>query len=316
MDRIIRAESVGCRVPKEVFLSSVHSVFHVAANLSVAGLDHLLTIYISKDTYLPQGIRLPVGSEAILQNLEVGQSLRCQDGRLFLGAVKIDLRGAHEYDGQLEQAPINLESSETLSAWQAAYNLLVQRQEEKGADLRIAAVRAEIRGAGQVELARPDGISQGGIAGKLCALILAARRLDSIWAPDCVRALVGLGGGLTPAGDDALVGFLAALWSQAAGSPDRMGWLKTFQSALLNECHRTNDISRTYLVLAAENQFSSSLAGLAKAICAGQPAERVHAAAEIAFQTGHTSGLDAATGLLCGLAAWNEILFSEMKGTK
>jgi len=71
--------------------------------------------------------------------------------------------------------------------------------------------------------------------------------------------------------------------------------------------HLTNAISRTYLTHAARGQVSSRLADLAEAICRGENSDRLLAAAESAMQVGHTSGMDAVTGLLIGLVVWSQV---------
>jgi hypothetical protein len=279
----------------------VHSVFESAANLRVEGLDYLLTLFVSEDTDLPQGIRLPRKAAAIIRNLEVGQKLQYRSGRLQWAGAEVDLQAAHRYDGAIPPTAKRLWSPETTSAWRTAWDLLAQRQDEKEAALRIRDVDAFLRDA------HPGEPRRGDAAPILGELILGMQRLDSGAAAAAIRKLVGLGEGLTPTGDDVLVGLLAAAWARSETDHRRATWVQALAETVREQSHRTNDISRSYLVLAAEGQFSSSLVGLAVAICSGASPQTVRAAAEIAFQTGHTSGLDAATGLLTGLAAWNDI---------
>jgi hypothetical protein len=69
----------------------------------------------------------------------------------------------------------------------------------------------------------------------------------------------------------------------------------------------TNDISRTYLLHAVRGQVSSWLANLAEAIGRGESPERLLEIAETAMKVGHTSGMDAVTGMLVGLAVWGDM---------
>lgn len=316
MSRIIFAESVGCRVPKNTFTAAVHSVFRSSANLRIANLDHLLTLFAGQMIDLPQGIRLPDGAVDSIQRLEVGQSVTCEDERLRWAGIEIDLRRARRFDGGIPRAASEPRKGDTLTAWQAARDLLAARQEKKEAALRITAVEAQIREARSGATSAPGENPTGDCSRNLSRLARAADRLDSGLAAASVLALAGLGGGLTPTGDDALVGFLAGLWAQINITQDRTDWRAALAETVRAASYRTNDISRTYLVLAAEGQFSSSLAGLAEAVCDGRSPETARAAAEAAFQAGHTSGLDAVTGLLAGLAVWHEDLFPDMKGTR
>ena len=117
--------------------------------------------------------------------------------------------------------------------------------------------------------------------------------------------MIGLGGGLTPSGDDILVGYLAGLWTTVLDRPERIRCVSSLGEAVIaTRPEGTNAISRTYLFHAARGQVSSRLSDLAAVICRGEDADRVLRVAESAMKVGHTSGMDAVTGLLVGLAAW------------
>lgn len=123
------------------------------------------------------------------------------------------------------------------------------------------------------------------------------RSLDSARPRDlaaALHALVGTGPGLTPSGDDALVGVLAVL---SRGGATRQ--LSMVQSALPPLLARTSPISAHYLRLALAGHFGEHLLALVDA-CVGigdAPAglvARVHA-------TGATSGADALVGIEAAL---------------
>lgn len=135
-------------------------------------------------------------------------------------------------------------------------------------------------------------------------LMDATRRLD-LAAEASIKPLIGLGSGLTPSGDDLLLGFLAGLWCGVWNKRERMHFLGNLGDAVIRLSRGTNDISRAYLSHAARGQVSSRLADLAGAICRGENSDRLPALVESAMRIGHTSGMDAVTGLLIGLAAWN-----------
>ena len=134
-------------------------------------------------------------------------------------------------------------------------------------------------------------------------LLEATRRYDLASAPS-LGSMIGLGGGLTPSGDDILVGYLAGLWSTTLDRPDRIRFVFSLGEAVIGLSDRTNAISSTYLYHSARGQVSSRLAELTAAICGGEAEDSILPVAESAMQVGHTSGMDAVTGLLIGLAAW------------
>jgi hypothetical protein len=136
------------------------------------------------------------------------------------------------------------------------------------------------------------------------ALVRAARRNDPE-AGKAAGALIGLGFGLTPSGDDLLVGCLAGLWCTVQAKSERRKYISEFGRVILDLSRGTNDISRTYLLHAVGGQVSSRLAEFARVISEDVEPELFLKAMDKAACVGHTSGLDTLTGLLVGLAAWD-----------
>lgn len=124
---------------------------------------------------------------------------------------------------------------------------------------------------------------------------LARRDLDHVTR--CVASLVGRGPGLTPSGDDALVGLLAVLHRLAPADERSLALLGPTVAARL---HRTADISAHYLRLAVAGHFGERLIALCDALAAASPAE-VETAAAAVIATGATSGADALLGVLSGV---------------
>lgn len=116
-------------------------------------------------------------------------------------------------------------------------------------------------------------------------------------APPGVPALVGMGPGLTPAGDDLIGGALIALRSlRRHAVAARLGaW------ALRRAESGTSRISRAHLACAAAGQGGEALHELLRAALSG----RRDLASEFAAidAVGHTSGWDAAAGVVLALQA-------------
>jgi Protein of unknown function (DUF2877) len=113
-----------------------------------------------------------------------------------------------------------------------------------------------------------------------------------------IAALIGLGPGLTPAGDDYLGGVLVTL-SLTAQLPLRDGIWGMLQSQLPE---KTNEISRAHLRAAAEGLGGAALHGLLNAILAGA-CYAIPAGLEAATAIGHTSGWDGVAGAITVLHA-------------
>jgi hypothetical protein len=126
----------------------------------------------------------------------------------------------------------------------------------------------------------------------------ALARRDAECVASCVASLVGLGPGLTPSGDDALVGLLAVLQRLApAGAP----WLAQLLGPVVAcQLDRTADISAHYLRLAVAGHVGERLIALCDALAAGTDDEAQAAAADV-VASGATSGADALLGVLSGV---------------
>jgi hypothetical protein len=111
-----------------------------------------------------------------------------------------------------------------------------------------------------------------------------------------VRRTVGRGPGLTPAGDDVIVGILAVLTSGAAG-PAGIWTSSRLVCALTPVLPSTSDVSRRLLDQAARGLPGRALHDLGKVLMEGAPDDVRTDALELVLDTGYTSGADACMGL-------------------
>jgi len=116
-------------------------------------------------------------------------------------------------------------------------------------------------------------------------------------------SLVGLGPGLTPAGDDALCGFMLGRWM--AGNYDRPVDL-ALRGVALSSGGRTSDVSAVQLALAGEGRFGEALLSVAEALEARS--STLLAATERCLGEGATSGADALLGLVAGVRSTSRVL--------
>ena len=136
--------------------------------------------------------------------------------------------------------------------------------------------------------------------------LLKATNQFTIRNNDFISDLIGLGSGLTPTGDDLLVGFLAGLRYKLGVSSVRRDYLNDLGIRILSLSSQTTDISFTYLFHATKGQFSRSIFDLANAICNNADSSKLYETTSLAIQVGHSSGSDTVTGLMLGLTAWDE----------
>jgi hypothetical protein len=166
------------------------------------------------------------------------------------------------------------------------------------ANLRIASARLAARLTRHASVIHREGRAA-------CArLENACRELDADSALRNAIGLVGWGEGLTPAGDDFLVGVLAGLDALATGSPVRTAFLARIGNEIIAHADRTTDVAAHYLRLAAEGHFSGDLNRLRNALLSWDGVAHVGQLADDALAAGATSGSDLVAGLLAGVSAW------------
>ncbi|MFQ5840035.1 MAG: DUF2877 domain-containing protein [Candidatus Methylomirabilales bacterium] len=118
------------------------------------------------------------------------------------------------------------------------------------------------------------------------------------------QRILGLGPGLTPSGDDFLVGCLKGLWLLAGSDPRLYDVIDALQSGLEPFLFdRTTRVGAEFLRHALHGQFAEILDRAAGALLGLAPPEASLSAVSQLIAQGETSGTDTALGLLTGLEA-------------
>jgi hypothetical protein len=134
-------------------------------------------------------------------------------------------------------------------------------------------------------------------------LARATRALDTAAALRAVEHLVGRGQGLTPAGDDFLVGWCAALDALATDPAQRI-FRNILGAALRRLAAQTTPIAAHYLRLAAAGHYLEMLIRVRDALLCEANHDTVRHAVDTALGIGATSGADMLSGLLHATEAW------------
>jgi hypothetical protein len=224
----------------------------------------------------------PVGTPVVqhIQNVDVGP-----------GALKLIFSGTTEWDGRVHPMtqPTAFALSgkaEELSAWLMRHasgcGLAIVLPHLEGTVGHLSFVNRKM-----VEVIRP---------------FLAGRELSADFLFEIVDRLLGLGEGLTPSGDDLLVGLIVVLhkigMSEASLPSARHG--RFLQEVMA----KTSDLSSEFLRCGMEGDFAEPLVLLVDSLFAQEPdVWPLHAANLAAW--GHSSGVDAMVGMVlgCRLAA-------------
>ncbi|MGW3376231.1 oxamate carbamoyltransferase subunit AllH family protein [Streptomyces hydrogenans] len=154
-------------------------------------------------------------------------------------------------------------------------------------------------GAGPMERAVVDALHAG-----RTTLLDAVRDGGAAPVRRGVLALLGLGPGLTPAGDDFLTGL--ALVAALPGS--RLAALRPpLREVLAAHGRRTTALSLATLHEAAEGRVRSELLALVALLATGDPGAALHASVRKVLAIGHSSGGDTLSGLVAGLHLEEEL---------
>jgi hypothetical protein len=121
---------------------------------------------------------------------------------------------------------------------------------------------------------------------------------------EAAHQLIGLGPGLTPSGDDFLVGWLRGLWLMRGNAPGVRRTLDRWRDALLADVGvRTSRVGAEFIRYAMEGAFAEVLDQAAVALVAPSHPLVVESAVSHLLAQGETSGTDTMRGLLTCLEA-------------
>lgn len=137
---------------------------------------------------------------------------------------------------------------------------------------------------------------------------LAALGGDDTALTNAARALLGFGEGLTPAGDDCLLGVLAA--RRMVGEPAGV-----LEEIIRGSASRTTSLSAAFLRAACNGQFAAHWHRLRDAL-AGEDAGEIEEAARRVLAHGATSGADALVGWVVGMTSFGSEESNEPHGQR
>ncbi len=122
----------------------------------------------------------------------------------------------------------------------------------------------------------------------------AVKNHNDIAALEAGALLLGLGAGLTPSGDDYLVGFFAVLFFCSYRSETMQ---QLAHNLAQNARESTNIISATYIKSASEKRFKKEISALVQSVY--QPDKNLIAQSlTLLLEVGSTSGTDITQGIL------------------
>jgi len=283
----LTAISVGDAVP-ESFAGEVLGAYAHACTVAVdSAPGGLVALAFGPSEAGPAGIQLSAWSNATPTGLApAGTPVRRAGATLTIGGERIDLAGVPSCPSDVRGLSWDPRSSTVLDALDAV------ERERRCAEKTLPALDA----LSSVARLRVEALTL-----RLCRALAMG---DGRVVRDATARLIGLGPGATPSGDDALVGVLLArtLVAEADGKgpADPLG--AVLRDVVRAGAARTTAAGRSYLVLACDGRFGSTLRALAASLCAGDAGAAVREARRC-LSVGHTSGADGLLGLTSTLRA-------------
>jgi hypothetical protein len=240
------------------------------------------------------------------QGVGRGQSARCDGAYLHIGdGLRLDLANARTWTTPAwPPRPASADLARTLAEVrrQAAPRL----PEGSLAGFLVAPDDAPPAGAIARAAGRTASLRIAALADWLDAALDGSRDLDAV-GREAAHGLLGLGAGLTPAGDDLLSGLLIAL--HALGRDDLARRLAGFIDAA--SATATSPMSRAFLACAAAGEPSEALHAMLAGAVIGDP-QAISRGLDALAGTGHSSGFDMLAGALLALDAETNVAGGRM----
>lgn len=281
-------------------VGSVHSVFENVVNLRIE--DNIVSLQHSSLPRTP--LMLVVGSELNLKDLrlEAGSHIWLEQGCVIVKGHRFNFTAVPSWDAHL---PVSFSTEEEVM-------ILL-----KGVSQAVGLTASPL-GLGGLSLFSvlpgqnmplPDldtPMLQAAIP-VLRSLVAAIGQDKELELLPALTSLIGLGPGLTPSGDDFLIGLLSALSLLEKGNPRIGRFAVALRQAIGEAVEKTTPLSREFLLYACSGEFSEPFHELYQAAAALDMPGTL--AAAIRFTAiGHTSGVDGLTGVLYGLGVCRSLV--------
>jgi hypothetical protein len=244
---------------------TVHSVFNRVINISA---DCGLLSVVSEDiggssTYLT------VSGKLVNFGVNAGEPCTVREGCIRFTGQTINFKGAPLWKGKIHKDYKNKKiKSENITAFKA----MLDRKAPPQSAWRYVNSNYENRYSG-------------------LKAILNLRE-----NPFLAQNMIGLGQGLTPAGDDMLLGFMAMVNHVS----ENRAFVSNLHNAVFGSLHKTVDISAQSLENALDCDYHEYIQNCIRDLCEGEK-EEVYISAASLLSMGATSGSDIACGMYFGM---------------
>lgn len=248
----------------------VHSKYKNSFNIQDERKQTLVVVTTTNYPFMPNGIYLEaVDFSRLLGTVEIGETITWKQNSLHFSKNHLFLMHGKTYSSVVEITHKICEASQ-----EKLFSYTNTILKETGSQNTLAQF---------IEARHP--FSE--------AIQLLCRK-ESIQQKKGLNFLLGRGAGLTPSGDDMIVGHLAARFLLKKESPI----LTNLLTELLTERSLTTDISKHYLLCAISGRFSEPVLRLVAVLMTESKEEQIESIVKSVIAVGHTSGVDLLAGFL------------------
>ncbi|SDI60694.1 DUF2877 domain-containing protein [Natribacillus halophilus] len=267
----------------------VHSLFANSLNLQFG--DRLVHVGHLAEGLAPFGIGAERADiERLLWNVRIGELVRYQANQLiFSDRVRLSMNQVDVTDHTLDVYPYDLQTvDENVDC--IFSNILEE-------DWHTGFIETDIKRLLKDRCQSCTVHNSDLMTEKLQELEALAFGRQTTGSEGVFNYWIGRGQGLTPSGDDLLVGMCAAMDGLGRSNPV---FLRQLKSYLLDKGHaRTTEIGYEYLWYATDKKYHSHVINICKSFVNEQTYTPLEAAQEMKA-VGHTSGTDTLIGILIG----------------
>ncbi len=265
-------------------IGHIHSCYARVVNVRTP-TGRLLTLQGKGPLQSPLALAIAGGIAALVPSLRVGALVVCEGAEQHHATLQLCEDGAEVWESKLAPLP-GITVSGLYRAAAGLHGWLITYAPERGL---VPVLQALEGSSGALDPARRRVY-------ETCTTLLTGTGFAPTHCYAILRRFIGLGEGLTPSGDDLLVGLLA-MW-QAAGEVGPWDSPVARQQLLEYMQTHTTILSAEFLRCALEGHFAEPLLRLVRSLLVGSPAWQAHAAALAAV--GHSSGVDTMVGMVLG----------------
>lgn len=268
---------------------TVHSRFTNGFNIKIG--DSLIFIGTTKNGLLPFGIHLSENDTTYaVSSVNNGESVLWNEktNSIEFQKITISLVKAIRFQNEL----IELKNEQVFKNSLTQFSTYLMNIEERtGLDVSISDFINNYQ-----EITEQHSV---GVELHLTLLIKAALTSNELLMDKAFRYFLGRGNGLTPSGDDMLVGLLA--FDAVANFLSTQFYEKL--SDLIEGESITTDVAKEYLRYALKRKFSSTVSEMVNTLASGNSATFEKNIKNL-LGVGHSSGLDTLFGILIGMLAF------------